>query len=148
MPRQWRVATKDTCVWLYFIRMTLRKRHRVSNHCWYDSLLDSLIPRIKNTAKVPNTCPCWRWPMDSPHKELLLRNSFPWHDVIILSWIGQLILLPIHRLNMRHQMWLLIHLSLDKIAIVSQTIFSDAFSWMKNFVFRLEGPIDNDPALI
>ena len=30
------------------------------------------------------------------------------------------------------------HLPLDKMAAISQTIFSDAFSWTKNFVFRFE----------
>ena len=31
--------------------------------------------------------------------------------------------------------WLITHLSLDKMATISQTIFLDAFSWMKSFVF-------------
>ena len=30
------------------------------------------------------------------------------------------------------------HLPLDKMAAISQTIFSDAFPWMKNFIFRLK----------
>ena len=33
---------------------------------------------------------------------------------------------------------LLTHLCLDKIAAISPTIFPDAFSWMKNFVFWLK----------
>ena len=33
---------------------------------------------------------------------------------------------------------LLTHLPLDKMAAISQTIFSDAFSWMKSFVFWLK----------
>ena len=32
----------------------------------------------------------------------------------------------------------LIHLPLDKMGAISQTIFSDAFSWMKSFVFWLK----------
>ena len=32
----------------------------------------------------------------------------------------------------------LTHVSLDKIAAISQTIFSDAFSWMKNVVFWVQ----------
>ena len=32
----------------------------------------------------------------------------------------------------------LTHLSLDQMAAISQTIFSDAFSWMKSFVFRFK----------
>ena len=30
----------------------------------------------------------------------------------------------------------LTHLSLDEMAAISQTMFSNAFSWMKRFVFR------------
>ena len=39
---------------------------------------------------------------------------------------------------------------LDKMAAISQTIISDAFSWMKKFVFCLKfhWPIDNNPALV
>ena len=33
---------------------------------------------------------------------------------------------------------ILAHLSLNKMAAISQTIFSDAFSWMKHFVFWLK----------
>ena len=55
------------------------------------------------------------------------------------------LLLPLH----------LIHLPLDKIAF-SQTIVSDAFSWMKSSVFWEiislnsvpKGPIDNNSALV
>ena len=32
----------------------------------------------------------------------------------------------------------LIHRTLDKMAAISQTMFSDALSWMKRFVFRLK----------
>ena len=32
------------------------------------------------------------------------------------------------------------HLPLDKMAAILQTTFSNAFSWMKNFVFRFEFP--------
>ena len=46
----------------------------------------------------------------------------------------------------------LIHLPLDKMAAVLQTIFSDAFSWMKSFLFSLKfvpkDPIDNNLALV
>ena len=35
----------------------------------------------------------------------------------------------------------LTHLSLDKIATISQMIFPDAFSWMKSFVFWLKFPL-------
>ena len=53
----------------------------------------------------------------------------------------------------------LTHLPLDKIDAILQTIFSDAFSWMKSFIFWLikikislkfvpKGPIDNNPTLV
>ena len=44
-----------------------------------------------------------------------------------LWWIGEAIQLNI----------LLTHLPLDKMAAILQTIFSNAFSWMKSFVFWL-----------
>ena len=40
-----------------------------------------------------------------------------------------------HELYPQH---VLTHFPLDKMAAISQTIFSDAFSWMKNFVFWLK----------
>ena len=48
------------------------------------------------------------------------------------------------------------HLSLDKMAAISQTIFSDAFLWMKishilikiSLKFVPKGPIDNNPAMV
>ena len=52
---------------------------------------------------------------------------------------------------------MILHVPLDKMAAISQTIFSDAFSWMKSFVLKLikislkfvpKGPIDNNPALV
>ena len=52
--------------------------------------------------------------------------------------------------------WHLTHLPLDKMATISKTIFSDAFLWMKSFVFWLKmslkslqkDPINNIPALV
>ena len=51
---------------------------------------------------------------------------------------------------------ILTHLSLDKMAVILQTIFSDAFMWMKSFCILIKisqnfvpkGPIDNNPALV
>ena len=48
------------------------------------------------------------------------------------------------------------HLSLDKMAVISQTIFLDAVSWMEIFCILNKislklvprGPIDNNPALV
>ena len=55
---------------------------------------------------------------------------------------------------MEHKLKLLTHLSLDKIAAISQTIFSYAllkkFCILINISLRFvpEGPIDNNPALV
>ena len=51
-----------------------------------------------------------------------------------------------HHIHPLYIVWCLTHLPLDKMAGISQTICSDAFSWMKNFV--PEGPIDNKSALV
>ena len=52
----------------------------------------------------------------------------------------------------------LTHLPLDKMATISETIFSDAILWMKSFVFwlkfhwrlfvKVQTPIDNNRALV
>ena len=49
--------------------------------------------------------------------------------------------------------WLILtHFSLGKMTDISQTIFSDAFSWMKclkiSLKFVPKGPIDNIPVLV
>ena len=52
--------------------------------------------------------------------------------------------------------WFLTDLPLDKIAAISQTIFSDVFLWMKSFVFWWKislkfvprSPVDNKSALV
>ena len=41
-------------------------------------------------------------------------------------------------LYINNDLGLLTHLTLDKMAAILQTIFSDAFSWMKSFVFWLK----------
>ena len=58
--------------------------------------------------------------------------------------------------NNKDNIHMLTHHPLDKIAAVSQTIFSDAFSWVKkkcilikiSLKFIPKGPIDNNPALV
>ena len=53
----------------------------------------------------------------------LSKGTFPFRDVLGLYW----------------SLWpTLTHLPLDNMAIISQTIFSDEFSWMKSFVFWLK----------
>ena len=59
----------------------------------------------------------------SPQVEISLWNGTMWGISAELRWDNTK---------------LLTHLPLEKIAAISQTIFSDAFSWMKNFVFWLK----------
>ena len=87
---------------------------------------------------------------------ILLQHKF------VRLWKSQMLcqhpILMITKINidMPHpSMEMLTHLPLDKIASVWQTIFSNAFSWMKNFVFLVlislkfvpNCPIDNKSAL-
>ena len=96
----------------------------------------------------------------SPLGEKLLWNrSIGWHnsrasckiDIFLNDWSW------IHDWSIYSLVSnVLTHLPLDKMATISQTIFSDAFSWMKMFVFWCKislkfvrkCPIDNNPALV
>ena len=61
-----------------------------------------------------------RWSLDSPYKGPVMQKKIPRHDFIVRF------------------VWYLTHLPMDKMAVISYTIFSDAFSWMKIFVFWLK----------
>ena len=92
-----------------------------------------------------------RSPVNSPHKGPVTRKMFPFDDVIMFQPLcvnppcdgtgifrvnkvntmsaDQIMIILSHRLT---------HLPPDKMAANSQTIFSDAFSWMKSSVFSLK----------
>ena len=66
------------------------ERHGVSNHLHLDCLLNRLFRRTsKETSKVRVTSLCegiHRWQVDSPHKEPVTWNMFPFDDVFICTW--------------------------------------------------------------
>ena len=76
-------------------------------------------------------------------------------EIIILSEMFYT-LFHLKTISWHYSHWSLTHLPLDKMAVISQTIFSDAFSWMKSFFvlikislkFVLKGSICNNPALV
>ena len=84
-----------------------------------------------------------RRPVNSPHNGPVTRKMFPFDDVImnmctvplwcfVVVWLGH----P-HISGFLH--WLtLTHWGRDKMAAIFQTTFSNAFSWMKMYQFRLK----------
>ena len=88
-----------------------------------------------------------RWPVNSPHKWPFTRKMFPFGDIIMQA--SEIIM--ISNFLFGHLMTLfkmadeistnlatprvLTHLPLDKMATISQTTFSNAFSWKKMFEF-------------
>ena len=55
------------------------------------------------------------------------------HILMCLLWPGSFPLFS--HLKLQSKYFQLTHLPLDKMAAIPQTLFSDAFSWMKSFVF-------------
>ena len=103
-----------------------------------------------------------RWPVNSPHKWPVTRKmTFPFDDVIMRYFalptqMNTLWILCTQYHNLRHAIDIKsVHpLSPDKMADISRTTFSDAFSSMIIFVFCLKSPtfvlnghIDNKSAL-
>ena len=76
-----------------------------------------------------------------PDKKKVSRTTRQGVEFLWCGWRGRRIKLP------------LTHWGREKMAAISQKIFSNAFSWVKSFVFWLEFhwslfPIDNKPALV
>ena len=81
----------------------------------------------------------------------------PLSKQILFSWINLMQVLHIDVVENSCHLALkfsLTHRGRDKMAAISQTMFLDAFLWMKPFVYWLnftfvpKGPIDNVPALV
>ena len=114
-----------------------------------------------------------RWPVNSPHKWPVTRKMFPLDDVIMKSiqWLryklcwqdvvsfehgGVISWRPYIRACVINAKILFNSSPLDKMAAISQTIFSDAFSSMKIFIFSHKislkfvpkDPINRNPALV
>ena len=66
------------------------------------------------------------------HREQIWNRTRDWH------WTITSILIPYWIRRQTNKWNGLTHLPLDKMAAISQTIFSDAFSWMKSFLFWLK----------
>ena len=100
----------------------------VSNHQPHHCLLNRLFRRIsKKTSKLRVTGLCVGnspGPVNSPHKGPVTRKIFPFDDVIMICEI--LIITDIT------------HWGRDKMAAISQTTLSSAFSWEKMSEFRLK----------
>ena len=84
----------------------------------------------------------YQWPVNIPHKGPVTRKLFPFDDVIMGPDVvyrphGSIMIkaFPCHDVIIAH---ILTHLLLDKMATFSQTIFSDSFLWMQNFMFWLK----------
>ena len=142
---------------LIFIKMTSRERHVVWNHrsfeCLFHNLWGPTSKKHQNPLYWSFVRGIHRWLGDSPHKGPVTRKKLPFDDVIMLLYnvfLVNEIAVPHmgtirypHRhglgLHRSHQCFAchtvpLTHLPLDKMAAISQTIFSCAFSWMKSFV--------------
>ena len=78
------------------------------------------------------------------------------HYRIIIIMQNHLVALNIYSTCQVYLVECLTHLSLAKMVAISQTMFSNAFSWMKSLVFGskfhwslfLRGPIDNESSLV
>ena len=154
--------------------LCLRKRHPlrwrrnghsgVSNHQPHHCLLNRLFGcRSKKTSKLRVTGLC------APHKWPVTPKMFPFDDVIMptghprLHWelddgllhetFGDYVPPTIHHMWWFYPRSRLTHPPPGQMAAISQTMFSDAFSWMTSFVFWLKFhfvpkcPLDNNPAL-
>ena len=104
------------------IAVTSHKSHGIPNRHQLDCLLNSVLRSIRN-IEVLCFCPFVR---ESPYKGPVMRKVFP-------------------RLHIRRcrtcvaprSAWPLTHLILDKMVAIFRTTFSNAFSWMKIFEFRV-----------
>ena len=73
-----------------------------------------------------------RWPVDSFHKGSVTRKMFPFDDVIASSTIS------VSAPQGKHCCVLNSSPYENRIAVISQTSFSNAFSCMRSFVFRFK----------
>ena len=96
--------------------------------------------KLQSSASLAFVRGICRWPVNSPHKGLVTRKMFPFDDVI-MSFIsdhvwGRLVMVSVSALLVFYA-YSLTHQGRDKMAVVSQTTFSNTFSWIKMYEFRL-----------
>ena len=123
----------------------LRWRHNghdgVSNHQPHHCLLNRLFGRrskktSKSSASLAFVRGIHRRPVNSPHKWPVTRKMFPFDDVIMLYWLWRMDgSLSSTRKDLSATCATLTHPPLDNMAAISQTTFSDAFSWMNSFFY-------------
>ena len=111
--------------WVTYLRFVIKKFSIFLHH--HNVLLFLLCsqndPQGRVRKSIPNTAPGGMHNIDEEYKMLLAENTAGW-------------ILPLYRIAMGKQ-GCLTHWGRDKIAAVSQTTFSNAFSWMKMFEIRL-----------
>ena len=127
------------------------------NQCWhtltwtnFSGVHIKMLTTFFYSRKAFGNIVCKATAILSQHKFVRLWKSHMIceHPILIITKIN---------IDMSHpSMKMFTHLPMDKIASVPQTIFSNAFSWMKNFVFLVlisltfvpKGPIDNKSTLV
>ena len=107
------------------------------------------IPKVRiNNIPALVQIMAWRRPGDKPLSEPMMDNSLTHICVTRPQWVNRNVKLirresqsSVHNFLFRTSLltWInLTHLPLNKMATISQTTFSSAFSWMKRFVFWFE----------
>ena len=110
-----------------------------SHHCLHNRLFRR---RSKKTWKLCVTSLCvgiHQWPVNSQHKWPVTQKMFPFDDVIMCSIIMWLPC-PVYITVAFHGLWdgIINSYPLNKMATISQTSYSNAFSWMKICWFWLK----------
>ena len=106
----------------YFVTASLIRWAKTYNQtCSIDDLLHMCILYFDSLCRLWKGL--WQWNMHPCH--FVVRWSNP------LFWL-------LRRDLLQYVLYLLTHVPPDKMAAISQTIFSDALSWMKSFVFWLK----------
>ena len=129
---------------LYWQNYSLHWRHNdhggVFNYQSHGCLLNRLFRRrSKKTSKLRVTGHCAGnspGPVTSPHKGSVTRKMVPFDDVVMCK--TDLFSSVTHLSRSRYiKSLFLTHWGLGKMAAIFQTTFSNAFSWMEVFKFRL-----------
>ena len=110
----------------------------VSNHHPHDCLLNIYLGtdqrKHQSSTSLAFVRGIHQWPVNSPHKGPVTLKMFPFDDVIMPCYNNRTYFcLGKHNKQCAY----LTHWGRDKMAAISQTIFSNAFSWMKMDEFRL-----------
>ena len=89
-------------------KMTLQWRHNETNgflnhrrlNCLLNRLFRHRLKKHQSPASLAFVRGIHRWPVNSPHKRLVMRKMFPFDDVIIMwQWIHNAVTNKEHRSN-------------------------------------------------